>query len=181
MSEEALRAARRIEDAVAYLNGAVGNVEQVARQLEYLFADGYGGNALKLIELLQEKPVSEPKPLDMLIFCPNCGKQHIDKPEPDICKCGHHRANHYTGEPVEDPHDTDEHCADCVMDGRYVNRCKGWQIAWNNPPHKSHTCRTDDGGCGLIFRIADVPTNGVATITTRGKDDTWPAYTEEKR
>src|SRR5690554_6444480 len=29
------------------------------------------------------------QPIDMLIFCPNCGKQHVDKPEPDICVCGH--------------------------------------------------------------------------------------------
>lgn len=42
--------------------------------------------------------------------------------------------------------------------------------AWNNPPHRSHLCH----GCGCIWRPADVPTNGVKAITTRGKADTWP-------
>jgi hypothetical protein len=71
----------------------------------------------------------EPKPLDMIIFCPNCGKQHIDRAEP--------------------------------------------HLGWNNPPHKSHTCKMHEGGCGKIFRLADVPTNGVQAIQTKGKDDTW--------
>lgn len=38
---------------------------------------------------------------------------------------------------------------------------------WTNPPHRSHLC----GGCGYIWRPADVPTNGVAAIKTRGKSD----------
>lgn len=41
---------------------------------------------------------------------------------------------------------------------------------WTNPPHRSHLCHS----CGTIWRPADVPTNGVAAITTRGKADTWP-------
>jgi hypothetical protein len=40
---------------------------------------------------------------------------------------------------------------------------------WDNPPHRSHACL----GCGEIWRPADFPTNGVATIETRGKADTW--------
>lgn len=40
---------------------------------------------------------------------------------------------------------------------------------WMNPPHKSHLCH----GCGCIWRPADVPTNGVSEIATRGSDDTW--------
>jgi hypothetical protein len=39
--------------------------------------------------------------------------------------------------------------------------------AWDNPPHRSHLC----AGCGYIWRPADVPTNGVATILTKGKND----------
>ena len=87
-------------------------------------------------------------PLDMLIFCPSCGKQHIDQPEPFGCQtCGLYGEN------------------DCICD--VFN-------PWLNPPHKSHTCRIEeDGGCGQVFRVADFPTNGVAQITTRGKDDTW--------
>lgn len=38
---------------------------------------------------------------------------------------------------------------------------------WTNPPHRSHLCH----GCGHIWRPADVPTNGVQAITTRGKND----------
>ena len=44
---------------------------------------------------------------------------------------------------------------------------------WTNPPHKSHTCRPRDGGCGTIWRPADIPTNGVRAIFTSGEQDTW--------
>lgn len=44
------------------------------------------------------------------------------------------------------------------------------EYLWTNPPHRSHLCH----GCGCIWRPADVPTNGVKAITTRGKADTWP-------
>jgi hypothetical protein len=40
---------------------------------------------------------------------------------------------------------------------------------WTNPPHRSHLCHH----CGCIWRPADVPTNGVASIHTAGKADTW--------
>lgn len=40
---------------------------------------------------------------------------------------------------------------------------------WTNRPHRSHLC----GKCGTIWRPADVCTNGVASIATRGKSDTW--------
>lgn len=39
--------------------------------------------------------------------------------------------------------------------------------AWTNPPHRSHLCH----GCGHIWRPADVPTEGVQAITTKGKAD----------
>jgi len=38
---------------------------------------------------------------------------------------------------------------------------------WKNPPHRSHLC----SACGLVWRPADVPTNGVKAIKTKGKDD----------
>ena len=41
---------------------------------------------------------------------------------------------------------------------------------WTNPPHRSHLCHS----CGTIWRPADVPTNGVAAVKTRGGKDTWP-------
>jgi len=33
---------------------------------------------------------------------------------------------------------------------------------WTNPPHKTHLCRTDRGGCGNEWQPFDYPTNGVA-------------------
>lgn len=38
---------------------------------------------------------------------------------------------------------------------------------WDNPPHRSHLCH----GCGHVWRPADVPTNGVALVKTKGKAD----------
>ncbi len=40
---------------------------------------------------------------------------------------------------------------------------------WTNPPHKSHLC----GSCGLIWRPADLATNGVRKIKTKGTRDTF--------
>jgi hypothetical protein len=46
---------------------------------------------------------------------------------------------------------------------------------WDNPDHTSHSCQRP--GCGTIWRPADVPTRGVASITTAGKSDNWtPGY-----
>lgn len=77
------------------------------------------------------------KPIDMILYCPNCGEQHIDREE------------------IPEPH---------MMGKR-----------WTNPPHRSHLCHE----CGCVWRPADVPTNGVASIQTEGKADTWPAYPGE--
>lgn len=81
------------------------------------------------------------QPIDMVLFCPACGKQHIDAPadcpdSPGICEC---RAPH-----------------------------------WTNPPHRSHLCH----GCGHIWRPADVPTNGVKAIRSRGVNDS-PVINED--
>lgn len=73
------------------------------------------------------------RPIDMLLYCPNCGLQHIDAP--------------------------DERTPD-----------------WKNEPHRSHLCH----GCECVWRPADVPTNGVAALKTRGKADTWPAIHNEE-
>lgn len=40
---------------------------------------------------------------------------------------------------------------------------------WDNPPHKSHLC----AACGCVWRPADVPTNGVRSVRTRGARDTY--------
>lgn len=83
----------------------------------------------------------QPEPIDMLLFCPKCGVQHVDAPE---------KASE--GHPV-----------------LYAN-------AWTNSPHRSHLCHA----CGTIWRPADVPTNGVAAIQTRGKADTWDGEPEPR-
>jgi hypothetical protein len=71
--------------------------------------------------------------IDMLLFCPKCGVQHIDGPEVEF----------------GDADDSDS------------------TVIWDNPPHRSHLCHH----CGLIWRPADVPTNGVANIKTKGSKD----------
>jgi hypothetical protein len=78
--------------------------------------------------------MAEPAPIDMVLHCPACGKQHIDAPE-----CG----------PL---------MFDQMQDAPKV---------WDNPPHRSHKCH----GCGHIWRPADVPTNGVCAVNTKGKND----------
>lgn len=40
---------------------------------------------------------------------------------------------------------------------------------WGNPPHRSHLCHA----CGCIWRPADVATNGITSVKTCGKADTW--------
>lgn len=46
---------------------------------------------------------------------------------------------------------------------------------WDNPPHRSHLCHY----CGWIWRPADVPTNGVLSIRTRGKNDSVASSTPD--
>lgn len=67
------------------------------------------------------------------------------------------------------------HCPSCGLqhidapDMHEVTGSEGrvHEAGWTNPPHRSHLC----AGCGCIWRPADVPTVGVASIATRGKDD----------
>ena len=81
-------------------------------------------------------------PIDMVLYCPKCGKQHIDAPEPGRAIWG--SAMH---SPV-------------VEVG-----------GWTNPPHRSHLCH----GCGHVWRPADVPTNGVQAVKTKGRADSLDA------
>ena len=43
---------------------------------------------------------------------------------------------------------------------------------WTNPPHRSHLCHE----CGHVWRPADVPTNGVEAVKTKGKNDSPLAW-----
>lgn len=40
---------------------------------------------------------------------------------------------------------------------------------WTNPPHRSHLCQ--NSACRHVWRPADVATNGVATVKTKGTAD----------
>lgn len=78
--------------------------------------------------------------IDLLLFCPQCGEQHVDEAKPGVCEtCGKDEAG-------------------CP--------CPAF-APWLNPPHKSHRC----GCCNYVWRPADVATNGVAAIRTRGERD----------
>lgn len=89
-------------------------------------------DAVATIRAALSQPVPS-APIDMVLHCPKCGKQHIDWAEPA----------------VEHDHGAVEF------------------VAWDNPPHRSHLCHN----CGHIWRPADVPTNGVAAVKTKGKED----------
>lgn len=82
----------------------------------------------KAIAALEHGDLNAP-PIPMLLFCPACGLQHVDAPEP-------------------------------ARDG---------VKAWDNPPHRSHKCHA----CATVWRPADVPTVGVASIQTSGQADNW--------
>lgn len=84
-------------------------------------------------------------PIDMVLHCPACGLQHIDEPERNEgkCRCG--------VSPLGD--------CNCACHG----------MKWTNPPHRSHLCHNPE--CGHIWRPADVPTNGVQAVKTKGKAD----------
>lgn len=56
----------------------------------------------------------------------------------------------------------------------YCPRCHQQHIdephgEWTNPPHRSHECQH----CKLVWRVADVPTNGVRTLQTVGSMDSF--------
>lgn len=65
------------------------------------------------------------------------------------------------------------HCPACGLqhvdapDEADINEISPREQRWDNPPHRSHLCH----GCGHIWRPADVPTEGVAKIKTRGTAD----------
>lgn len=86
---------------------------------------------------------SDSPPIDIVLYCPNCGKQHID-----VSEAGPNRRDGLPGPAY---------------------------MLWDNPPHRSHLC----GGCGAIWRPADVATNGVVAIKTKGKADSWPVTDED--
>lgn len=55
--------------------------------------------------------------------------------------------------------------------GEYLtnDQITGGDPVWTNPPHRSHQCQSPK--CGHVWRPADVATNGVAAIKTKGTAD----------
>ena len=98
-----------------------------------------------LAATLAEFP-KENAPIDMLLHCPRCHVQHVDVPK----SCDMGRGCDAVGVCYAEAHGEPERCT-----------------AWTNRPHRSHLC----ADCGYIWRPADVPTNGVTEIKTKGKDD----------
>lgn len=87
--------------------------------------------------------MTPPEPVDMILFCPSCHRQHIDAVE------------------------SEEAYTDRLFESGWWELGGDKPAKWTNPPHRSHLCRH----CGTIWRPADVPTNGVERIKTRGKAD----------
>jgi hypothetical protein len=58
------------------------------------------------------------------------------------------------------------HCPACGL--QHIDAAESAEAPWTNPPHRSHLCH----GCGHVWRPADVPTNGVVAVKTRGTKDT---------
>lgn len=79
------------------------------------------------------------------------------------------------GERTPPPIDMVLHCPKCGWQHIDAEETKNHQWVfptappdlWNNPPHRSHLCH----GCGHIWRPADVPTNGVVAVKTKGRSD----------
>ena len=80
--------------------------------------------------------------VDMLLYCPNCGMQHIDRSDAP----------------------SDREWAAQSAGDREIQY-------WTNPPHRTHLCRPEDGCCGHRWRPSDVHTNGVLRITSKGVND----------
>lgn len=119
-------------------------------------------------ESLAASRASEGRPIPMVLHCPECGTQHVDEPD-EQCE-----------------HTLQLYCHErCVLarghEGEHL--AAGDDIPeklrrWTNPPHKSHLCHNgqcvDEKGRRTVWRPADVPTVGVASVSTRGDADTWP-------
>ena len=61
------------------------------------------------------------------------------------------------------------HCPACGL--QHIDGPDERTPGWANAPHRSHMCH----GCGHIWRPADVATNGVLAVKTKGKADSPPA------
>jgi hypothetical protein len=101
------------------------------------------------------------EPINILLFCPVCFEQHVDAALPDVCQdCGHDKGDHCSSLELT-------YCIECASNP--PKACMQF-VAWLNPPHKSHRCNF----CNHVWRPADVPTNGVQALETKGERDGSP-------
>lgn len=89
----------------ALLTQAAEELDRLRRDL--LFTESL---ALKQQESAREDKAQAQKPVDMILYCPSCHRQHIDKAEPSMM------------------------AGDAAMYGG------DWPGRWTNPPHRSHLC-----------------------------------------
>jgi hypothetical protein len=101
-------------------------------------------------------------PVGVVLFCPRCGEQHIDRPEPHREGC---QALGFTG--------VDHRIAEVAHTGpeRRLTEVACSCGRWENPPHRSHQCHH----CSWVWRASDVPTEGIASPRTGGSRDNGPA------
>lgn len=98
------------------------------------------------------------KPQDVVLFCPKCKEQHIDKAEPDVCElCGDDQKTHGTN--------------------RDVGILCDVFTPWLNRPHKKHRCHS----CNHVWRAAAFPTNGVAEIPDKQTAEASEVSTEAEQ
>jgi hypothetical protein len=86
-------------------------------------------------------------PVNTVLYCPICGKLHIDTPDPFAVELW--------DVPIDGLcHPDDAEAQLAIMVEHDAKR-------WTNPPHTTHLCRIDQGGCGTTWKPFDYPTNGV--------------------
>jgi hypothetical protein len=98
-------------------------------------------------------------PIPMILHCPNCGEQHIDRDESKDGQCG----KLYSTAMINGIGSLF-----CEKSQDHQGNCGMIAAPWKNPPHRSHKCRV----CNHIWRPCDFETVGVQNINTRGKADT---------
>lgn len=57
--EYQMKAAYIMQAAASEMTAAAGNIQEAVRQLQFLLADGYGGNGLCLLEELRNVKIRE--------------------------------------------------------------------------------------------------------------------------
>lgn len=132
---------------------------------------------MKDIELPPLSKLDHPEPR-----CPNCdgtGDVHgFDGEWRGTCHCPAGKAAPAPAQQEPEPIDMVLHCPVCGMqhidapeqqdpNERDFGMTTKESGAWTNPPHRSHLCH----GCEHVWRPADVPTNGVQAVKTKGKAD----------